>query len=344
MKTFEEIMQSMRSNVSVSNLDTSEGSYTDTLIRAVAMEIASDYFDHEALLSAAFVDEKSGSFIDLRCRDYGITRKPGTKAKATVVFSGDDGTTIPAGTAVQTAQGLVFVTDAAVIVADGTATAEVTAEDVGTVYNVEANAITTLQNSVGVTVHSSTKAAGGTDIESDAALLERLDDRRQRPATSGNVYHYMQWATEVNGIGRARVFPVWNGGGTVKVVVVDSNMEPPTPEQVEAVAAHIEEERPIGADVTVEAAELVSLSVQAAVILDGSVSVDDVRTQLSQLMDAYCKSIAFRSSTIVYNRIAYMLLSIDGVVDFTTLTVNGADQNIILQDNQVPVLDEVVLT
>lgn len=344
MKTFEEILQSVRDRLAVSNLDTSEGSYTDTLIRAVVMEIASDYFDHDALIPIAFVDETSGIYIDRRCAEYGITRKPGTKATATVTFAGSDGTVVPAGTAVQTAQGLVFVTDVAVTVADGIAAAAVTAEAVGAAYNVEDGDITTLQNSVGVTVQSSTEAVGGTDMESDEALVQRLYARWQTPATSGNAYHYEQWALEVEGIGGAKVFPAWNGGGTVKVVVLDSNMEPPTPEQVEAVAAHIEAERPICVDVTVEAAEQVSLTVAATVVLDGSVAAEDVRTQFEQLLDEYCKDLSFSQDTVVYNRIAYMLLSIDGVEDFTALTVNGGESNIVLEDNQVPVLGEVTVT
>ena len=344
MKSFEEILQSMKQSLAVSNLDTQEGSYTDTLIRAVAMEIAADYFDHDAMIPVAFVDETSGIYIDRRCAEYGIERKPGTKATATVTFAGSNGTTVPAGTAVQTAEGLVFATDKAVTVSDGTATAAVTAQDVGEQYNVEENAITTLQNSAGVTIQSSTAAQGGTDMETDAALVQRLYDLWRKPATSGNAYHYEKWALEVEGIGKAKVFPCWNGGGTVKVVVLGSSLEPPSPEQVAAVAAHIEEERPICVEVTVEAAETLTVDVAATVVLDGTRSAQGVQEQFSQLLDEYLRSIAFVSSAVIYNRIAYMLLSIDGVQDFTTLTVNGGEVNLTLADNQAPVLGEVTVT
>ena len=43
------------------------------------------------------------------------------------------------------------------------------------------------------------------------------------PATSGNVYHYQQWALEVSGTGAAKVFPLADGPGTVTVLVVDSD-------------------------------------------------------------------------------------------------------------------------
>ena len=113
-------------------------------------------------------------------------------------------------------------------------------------------------------------AAGGTDPESDGALYERIHAYLSRPATSGNAYHYEQWALEVAGVGAARVFPLWNGAGTVKVVLVDGGMEPASAEIVAAVQAHIEAERPIGATVTVAAAAPLSINVTAAVTLDGS--------------------------------------------------------------------------
>lgn len=341
IKSFDAILTSVKERLAVSNLDTAEGSYSDTLIRAVGMEIANCYFDQAALIPIAFVDETSGAYIDKRASEYGLTRKPGTRAAAAVTFAGADGAIIPAGTAVQTQDGLVFHTDVDVTIAAGTASAAVTAEAVGIVYNVAENAITTLQNSIGITVTSSAAAAGGTDPESDAALLARLSAIWQKPATSGNANQYEAWALEVEGIGGAKIWPTWNGPGTVKVVVVDSAMAPPTEEKVQAVAEYIEALRPICAAVTVEAATQTIIHVAAAVQTDSSTTPATVQEQFAQLLDDYCRSLAFQSQTVVYNRIAYMLLSIPGVTDFTALTVNDGTVNITLADNAVPVLGTV---
>lgn len=344
-KTFEEILASIKARLAeVSELDTSEGSYTDTLIRAVAMEIANDYFDQQALLPIAFVDETSGGYIDKRADEYGLTRKPGTVAVATVTFAGSSGTVVPAGTAVQTMDGLVFTTDETVTVSDGAATAAVTAEDVGITYNVASNAITTLQSSAGVTVTSSTAATGGTDPETDEALLARLYAIWRKPPTSGNAYQYEAWALEVAGIGGAKVWETWNGAGTVKVVILDSDMEPPTTDKVAEVAAHINTLRPVCVDVTVVAASQTTINVAATIQIDSTTTKDAVKTQFQMLLDAYCKDLAFQSQTVVYNRIAYMLLSIPGVTDFTALKVNNGTANITLADNAVPVLGTVTVT
>lgn len=340
-RSFEEILTAIKS--SVSNLDTREGSYFDTQIRAVAMEIAQAYFDLDAVVPIAFVDETSGGYIDMRAGEYGIVRKPGTYAKATVTFAGSEGKLIPDATAVQTQGGLLFYTDEPAVIVSGAAIVPVTAADVGAVYNVPENAITALQSGAGVTVTASAAAVGGTDPETDEALLDRLLERLQRPPTSGNAYQYRQWALEVGGIGGAKVYELWNGPGTVKVVVADANMQPPTTQLVQDVAAHIAQLRPVCANVTVQAAEELTIQVAATVITDESVTLEGVKERLTQLLVDYCREVAFESLTVVYNRIAYMLLSIPGVEDFTSLTLNGGVVNLTLADNAVPVVGEVTV-
>lgn len=69
-------------------------------------------------------------------------------------------------------------------------------------------------------------ATGGYDAETDAALYARLSAFRREPATSGNIHQYEQWALEVDGVGAARAIDLWNGPGTVKVVLAGNGLEP----------------------------------------------------------------------------------------------------------------------
>ena len=70
-------------------------------------------------------------------------------------------------------------------------------------------------------------------------------------------------------MGNAKVVELPGGPGTVGVTLVDSNDRAPSEEIVEAVEAHIEEERPIGAAVTVAAAGEREVTVAAQVSLTG---------------------------------------------------------------------------
>ena len=74
-------------------------------------------------------------------------------------------------------------------------------------------------NLTGLTGYQSEAAAGGTDAESDAALLARIRERVQRPPTSGNGYQYRQWAMEIPGVGNAKVVELPSGPGTVGITL-----------------------------------------------------------------------------------------------------------------------------
>lgn len=342
--TVEKIKEDIISRLST-DIDTREGSFMNDMISAVAYEIWKVYQSLDAVIPIAFVDETSGEYIDKRCAEYGIKRKTGTKAKVTLKLTGTDGTVVPKGKVFLTADGLQFEIDEDVTIKNGTATVKATAIEVGKEYNVEAGTITRQLVSLSglLSVTNDEPATGGTDQESDAALVQRLYDFLQNPATSGNVAHYRQWALEVDGVGAAKVFPLWNGPGTVKVLIVGNDHGPVDETVVQNCAAHIEEKRPIGATVTVESAEGLPVNVSATVIIDSTTTVERVKEEFEAALDTYLKSIAFEKYTLVYNRIAYMLLDIPGVVDYTLLTVNGGTENITIADNQVPVLGTLTL-
>ena len=59
------------------NLQTREGSYTNDVISAAAAEITEVYHNMDALLTAFYLDETSGTYIDRQAAVVGITRKHG---------------------------------------------------------------------------------------------------------------------------------------------------------------------------------------------------------------------------------------------------------------------------
>lgn len=102
--------------------------------------------------------------------------------------------------------------------------------------------------------------------------------------------------------------------------------------------------RPIGATVTVTSATGLSVNVSATVSIDSSTTLEAAQAAFTAALDDYLKSIAFEKYTLVYNRIAYMLLDIPGVIDYTSLTVNGGTGNIEIDADSVPVLGTVVVS
>lgn len=346
-KTPESIKSEILSGITEAS--TREGSYTGNLVSPVATQLWKVYDAMNAVIPIAYIDETSGKYIDKRCAERGITRKPGTKAHTVLTFTGNDGTVIPASTVFLTLDGLEYETAAAVTIAAGTANVTVNAVEVGEDYNVPAGSITNQYNSIsGLSAVTNAGAAiGGTDPESDASLVTRYYNYLQKPATSGNVHHYEQWALEVDGVGAVKVTPLVNGPGTVGVMIVGPDKQPASSEVVTACAAHIEENRPIGPGpdgiIVASAASLV-INVAASVIIDIGTTLEAVQTDFTAKLDAYLKSIAFVRYQVLYNQISYILLGINSVTDFTSLTVNGGTANIIVAADQVPVLGAVVVS
>ena len=300
-----------------------------------------------AQVPISFVDETSGAYIDKAAAAYGITRKPGTPASVDVTFTGTANAVVPAGTVCVTADGLGFLTDEELTLGeDGNSTVSATSDDVGAVYNVPAQAIVTTQESVaGVSgVTNDAAAAGGTDPETDAALFARLDAYRKTPPTSGNDRHYHQWALEVNGIGAASVIRCWDGPGTVKVIVADMELRPVEEDKVDEVAAYIETQRPVTAEVTVESAEGVGVQVAVTVETDGTVSKLNTEQALTDRLAEYLGTLAFQTGAeVVYNRVLAIVMGLDGVTDCSGLTVNGGTANVPLDADEVPLLGTVTV-
>ena len=340
-------------------LSTMAGGFADGVAGPVAEQLSEAYRALEGVPFLLFVDESSGGYIDLvGGQYYSITRREGTRAYCDITFNGAPGLVIPKGTAFLTAGGLSYALMAAVALGpEGTGRGRLEAAEAGSAYNVEAGAIDRMYvNLTGLTDYHSEAAAGGTDAESDAALLARIRERVQRPPTSGNGYQYRQWAMEIPGVGNAKVVELPGGPGTVGVTLVDSNDRAPSEEIVEAVTAHIGEERPVGALVTVAARER-EVAVAAQVSLTGGAGAgavqDAFRAALAGYLHTliegkygtvYYKPADDQPYTLLYNRVLALLLNVEGVEDFASLTVNGGTADVTIQAGEIPVLGEVSVT
>lgn len=328
-------------------LYTGEGSLLQIILAPGAYVFWEGLQALRAQVPISFVDETSGRFIDKNAAGYGITRKPGTAASVLLTFTGSVGTTIPAGTLCVTQDGLGFAIDEALTLGeDGRGTVTATADAVGTAYNVPAGAIVSMQQAVsGVTsLTNEEAAAGGTDPETDAALFARLDAYKKTPPTSGNDRHYHQWALAVNGVGAASVIRCWDGPGTVKVIIADMALRPVEEELRAEVASYIETQRPVTAEVTVESAAGVPVTVSVTVTADGTVSKPATEQELTERLAEYLGEIAFtEGAEVVYNRVLALVMGLPGVTDCADLLVGGGTDNVPLDVTQIPMLGTVTV-
>jgi len=298
-------------------------------------------------LQIIFPGTDSGEYLDLHAAQIGMTRQPGTKATVTVTFTGTDGTEIPQKTAVCTESGLRFLTEEDAVLSGGAASVLAEAEETGATYNVSAGSIDQLAvNLAGVTgVTNSSAGEGGTDPESDADLYARYHERMAAPIASGNANHYVMWAKEVAGVAHAACLPLWNGNGTVKVVLGGSDRGPVGDSVVSACQAHLEEQAPIGATVTAASVTTKQIQMTAAVTLESGYTAEGVTAQLRQAVTKLLDALPFGAAlNVPYSRFLACLLQCDGVLDYSTCTVNGGTGAVVLAAGESPAVGTVTVT
>lgn len=182
----------------------------------------------------------------------------------------------------------------------------------------------------------------GYEEENDEDYRSRIYNRVQLPVTSGNTHHYKAWAKDIKECGDCKVFPLWNGAGTVKLVVVNENMEvsDTLPQKVKD---YIETVRPIGADVTVISPNKKIIDVKASVSFDGSTNLENIKQFFIDELKDYIHSLTFKSNTVSYAKIGSILLTAPGVMDYTELTLNLETKNISLLEDEIAILGQVEL-
>jgi uncharacterized phage protein gp47/JayE len=340
------------------HVDKSEGSFIWDSLAPAAYELYMSANWAQEVLRRGFASTTFGGYLDLRCEEHGVTRRPAKAAEGQVQFSGEPGTTVLAGTRVATSADPVsgtpsieFETTAeAVLNAQGTALVGIKAVEAGSLGNVAAGAINVPVSSIpGVTGISNPAATtGGAEAESDASLLERLMLKVRSPGTSGNKADYVQWGLEVDGVGGVQVQPLWNGPGTVKVFIIDKEKRAASSELVAAVQNYIAPDpaagsgkAPIGASVTVASAEEIPINVSAKLTLVSGATLDQAQSAIAQALRDYLRELAFADSVVRYSRLSAFLLDIPQIVDLSELTLNGGTGNIEIGLGQVAVAGTV---
>lgn len=220
---------------------------------------------------------------------WGITRTAATPAVGNVVFTGTTGTVIPAGTLMQRGDGVEFRTSAQTSIAGGTVTTAVAGQLAGADGNTAvASRLVLAAQILGVNATATVAAGGvvgGTDIEGDDSLRERLLFRIRKPPLGGAQHDYEAWAREVAGVTRVWVYPLLMGAGSVGVFFVrdgDASIFPDVA-AVAAVAAHIEPLRPVTAKVFVMAPAPLPVNITLRVAPDTSAVRAAVAAELADL-------------------------------------------------------------
>lgn len=346
-QTYDAIKERMLNNTNL-DIDKREGSILHDFISPVAVELAKAYIEMENILNLFSMETSYEEYLDKKANEFGLTRKLGTKATGTVIVTGVVGTTILSGTIIVSETDLRFIVTEEYVLQAGNNSINIEAEEVGSAYNLTSGisfALAEEEELEGIeSITNTSSFEGGVDTESDDDLRDRLNYLMQNPPTSGNVATYVKLATDIDGIKDARPYPRWNGVNTIKLVLLSTDRRSPSASKIQEVVDYIEENRPIGADVTVEGVSERSIDIAAVLTLVEGTNIDDTKADIEKNVTEYFQSIAFNDNIVRWTKIVETALKSTGVIDVQQLTINNVSSNIQLNYNEVAVVGAITIT
>lgn len=246
------------------------------------------------VMRQAFPLTAEGEWLDRHADQYGMARRPAAPGAGRVALAISSIANVAAGAVFTRADGARFsAVQAATLLSSGEI--DVQSLDVGALSNTEAGVALTIVS--GVTSGGAVAAVagtggivGGSDIESDDDLRERLLFRLRFTPAGGAPADYVRWAMEVPGVTEVYVERWWDGPGTVRIFPVFGDIRPggiPNAGDIAAIVAHLEPLQPAGAAVTVTAPVAHPIAVTIGGLTPNTVEVQSaVMTSLREMVAA----------------------------------------------------------
>lgn len=364
MSDFGNILTRMLGRVSESR-DKRQGAVIYDTLAPVAAELAQMNINIDIFLDQTYLLTASGKSLDARAADYGITRTPATKSIRRGQMLGTDGKgmVIPIGNRFSTpnaAGGLNFIlTSQMTEIGDCALTCE-TAGTAGNSYIGPLLPLFAINNLADAQIIST--LTPGEDEETDEHLRQRILDRINKKAYGGNVADYKEFTTAITGVGAVKVFPVWNGGGTVKLSIVDSEYNLVTTDFITQVQTTIDPVAnsglglgiaPIGHRVTVVTPVELKIDVSASLALRSGFTIAQVQPLVEKSISSYLLTLRKQwadseTLSVFIARTYAAILEAQGVDNVTNLKINGSENDLTLTQTptlqQLPIMGGVTLT
>jgi len=341
--TFEVILERMLDKVS-NTLDKREGSIIYNALAPAAVELQIMYIEFDSILNESFADTQSRDFLVRRAAERGITPFEATNA----TLKGEFNIAIPIGSrfsmdelnyiAVENIAGFDYM---------------MRCETKGTEGNKHFGSLIPIDYIDGLTSAELTEVLiPGEDDEEVESLRSRYFQSFDTKPYGGNKQDYIQKTNAISGVGSTKVTPIWDGGGTVKLTILDSSFNKASNSLIDIVQTEVDPVlnsgkgvgiAPIGHVVTVDTVDEVTINISTTITLDEGYSWGILSDEANQIIGDYLlelrKDWATQSQLVV--RIAQIetrLLGIDGIIDIEGTSINSAAQNLTLNQYQIPMM------
>lgn len=341
-KTYEALLQEKLARVA-SSLDKREGSIIFDAIAPNSLESAMIYVALDSILNETFADTASREYLIKRCAERGITPLAATAAVGIGVFSMD----VPIGSRFSCDKYNWIVTEQI-----DAGQFYLTCETAGADPNGYTGLLIPIEYIDGLASAELTSIViHGEDEEDTETLRLRYLNSFANQSYGFNRAQYIAVTEALPGVGGCKPYRAWNGPGTVKLVITDSEFGVPSAELVESVQTAIDPTQnsgdgiglaPIDHEVTVLGVSGTTINVATSLTFASGWSLEECLPYIEAAIDAYYTELngtwSSEENLIVrVSQIESRLLALPGIVDITGTTINGQTANITLDQDAVAV-------
>lgn len=350
--TYEKILADMLTQVS-SPVDKREGSLIWDALAPAAWELARLYEALEQVLQEGFADTASRQYLVLRASERGLKPRAAGAARALGRIELTGGA--------QVALGRRFCCDRfnwRVVANLGDNLYELECEETGSQPNAYIGHMVPLEYMNGLNKAELEKIlVPGEDEEDTESFRARYMKDLLEQSFGGNAADYISKAEGIAGVGAAKVQAAWNGGGTVKLILLNEQLGVPDATLVQRVQMLFDPPAnqgvglglaPIGHVVTAAAARARSVAVGLQVVLREGWQLADVQAAVGGCVSEYFADLcagwgAAEHLTVRVSQLEARILQLNGVLDVSGLTLNGKAANLLLAADEIPVRGQVVV-
>ncbi len=340
--TYESIMTRMLGKIP-SNMDKREGSIIYDALAPCAVELQLMYIELDVILKETFGDTASREYLIRRAKERGIIPYEASYAFLRGTFN----IAVEVGERFS-CDGLNYV------VVEQLADYEfmLQCETLGVVGNRTFGALIPVNYVGGLkTAELVELLIPGEDEEDTEVFRARYLASFDTKAYGGNIQDYLEKTNSIAGVGATKVTPVWNGGGTVKLTIIDSEFNVATQELIDLVQETMDPTgdghgvgvAPIGHVVTVVTVDDLPIDITTAIVFEPGYSFSGSQELITETVAGYLKEIREQWATATNSvvRIAQIesrIMGLNGVLDIVGTTVNGSTANLLLSEFQLPVM------
>lgn len=340
--TYEVILQRMLDQVP-NDVDKREGSIVWNALAPAAAEMQEMYISADAILNETFADTATRDYLIKRAAERGVHPEEATYATMQGEFNID----VPIGSRFSLDNFNYTVTERISV-----GLFKLQCETVGAEPNQYLGTLIPIEYIDGLTSAQLTAVLiPGEDEEDTESLRQRYFGSLESQAYGGNVTDYKDKVNQLAGVGGLKVYPVWNGGGTVKLVIIDSDFKVPSAALIDSVQTAVDPIvnqgvgaglAPIGHTVTVEGVSQTSVDIATTITYQSGWTWADIQANVEAVLDEYFSELnatwADNENLIVrISQIETRLLDVAGVVDIANTMINGVEENLILGSDNIPV-------